>query len=176
VKTEHAPSSHCKTTVKKNELCLILRIAGSEASHLVHTLDLSNHGAKLGAWAGREERSATRSKFATATSRHNSESLGSFLTRAPWRGKSGPSAWSRRNRSGVRPSLSKRTSTKKKVPVTSPNTHSRNDAELGKSCIRDCNRGPGSFQKLELCPCQGQSKASTIYSLFDETIRLNNLA
>src|ERR1039458_4807787 len=50
----------------------------------------------------------------TAVSKHNSESHGSLLARAPRRSKSGLSAWSRESRSGVRLSLSKGMSTKKK--------------------------------------------------------------
>ena len=46
--------------------------------------------------------------------KHNSESLGSLLARAPRRSKSGLSAWSRESRFGVRRYLSKRMSTKKK--------------------------------------------------------------
>jgi hypothetical protein len=56
-----------------------LRIAGSEVSHLAHTLDVSNRGVKLGGCRG-EMKVGDKIEIRYRTSWHNSESLGSFLT------------------------------------------------------------------------------------------------
>jgi hypothetical protein len=90
-----------------------LWIAGSKDSHLAHTLDISNHGVKLGGYRG-EMKVGDEIVINTAVSKHNSGSHGSLLARAPRRSKSGLSAWSRESRSGVSGFLSKRMSTKKK--------------------------------------------------------------
>jgi PilZ domain len=49
VRTEHASLHDVKQRSKRTKLVVpvSLRIAGSEASHLAHTLDVSNHGVKL---------------------------------------------------------------------------------------------------------------------------------
>src|ERR1017187_6965826 len=110
----------------KSVMPVRLWIAGSEDSHLAHTLDVSNHGVQLGGYRGEME-VGDEIVIQYRHSKHDSESLGSLLARAPRRSKSGLSAWSRESRFGVRSSLSKRMSTKTKndraadmLPSSSP--------------------------------------------------------
>ena len=51
--------------------------AGSKDSHLAHTLDVSNHGVKLGGCRA-EMKVGDKSKFNTAKRTHNSELFGSL--------------------------------------------------------------------------------------------------
>src|SRR5664280_949322 len=102
-----------QSTRAKSVVPVRVWIAGSKDIHLAHTLDISNHGVKLGGCRG-EMKVGDKIEIQYPINKHSSESLGSLLTRAPRRSKLGLSAWSRESRSGVRSSLSKRMSTKKK--------------------------------------------------------------
>jgi hypothetical protein len=74
-----------------------LWVAGSEDSHLAHTIDVSRHGAKFGGCRG-EFKVGDTIEVLYRHKHTQAEWLGSPLAKAPRRSKSGLSFWSRKNR------------------------------------------------------------------------------